>query len=260
VDITLNPASNTTALAIADLAAQVSGSAQLQAAGISVGGDPAGPLTFTDARGEAFSVEATGDTADALGLGSFVAGAGGAVDYTTIQGAAYDNTVSTGIAHLEFSINGAASIAIPPIDLAAGDAVGSNSRSGNDLAQAINAGIAATPALQTAGLVATFDGTSLTIASGNNTYFRLNPGASDPTADIGFGTAGVAFSSVLTAAPATSNTIDSSGASAVLRQRRANHHGVGRRSRRRPANGNHHARQQRAGPGGPRHRRDHRGH
>ena len=215
VDITLHPASNTTALAIADLAAQVNGNAQLQAAGISVSGDPAGPLTFADARGEAFSVEATGDTADALGLGSFVAGAGGAVDYTTIQGAAYDNTVAAGLAHLEFSINGAASIAIPPIDLAAGDAVGSNSRSGNDLAQAINAGIAATPALQTAGLVATFDGTSLTIASGNNTYFRLNAGASDPTADIGFGTAGAAFSSVLTAAPGTSNTIDSSGASAV---------------------------------------------
>jgi flagellin len=215
VEITLNPASTTTALAITDLETQINGNAQLQAAGISLSGDPAGPLTFTNARGEEFSVEATGDTANALGLGSFVAGAGGAADYTGIQGAAYDNTVSWGLAHLEFSINGAASIAIAPIDLAAGDAVGLNSRSGNDLAQAINAELAANPALQAAGLVATFDGASLTIASGNNTFFRLNPGASDPTADIGFGTAGVVFASTLTAAPATSNAIDSSGASAV---------------------------------------------
>ena len=215
VDITLSSSSTTTALAITDLETQVNGNAQLQAAGISVSGDPAGQLTFTGARGEAFSVQATGDTANALGLGSFVAGASGAVDYTGITGTAYDNTVSTGFAHLEFSINGAASIAIPPIDLAAGDAVGLNSRSGNDLAQAINAEFAATPALQAAGLVATFDGTSLTIASGNNTYFRLNPGESDPTADIGFGTAGKAFSSTLTAAPVISNSVDSSGASAV---------------------------------------------
>jgi flagellin len=218
VDITLSPASTTTAAAIADLTSQINGNAQLQAAGISIisaPGGPTAPLTFTNARGEEFSVEATGDTANALGLGSFVAGATGAVDYTSIQGAAYDNTASTGYAHLEFSLKGGPSIAIAPIDLAGGDAVGFNSRSGNDLAQAINAEFAANPALQAAGLVATFDGTALTIASGNNTFFRLNPGASDPTADIGFGTAGVAFASTLTAAPATSNAVDSSGASAV---------------------------------------------
>src|ERR1035441_2380706 len=216
VDITLSPASTTTAAAIADLTSQINGNAQLQAAGISINSAPGDPaVTFTNARGEAFSVEATGDTANALGLGSFVAGAGGAVDYTSIQGAAYDNTVSWGSAHLEFSINGGPSIALAPIDLAAGDATGLSSRSGNDLAQAINAGFAANPALQAAGLVATFDGTSLTIASGNNTYFRINSGASDPTADIGFGVAGAPFASTLTAAPATSNAVDSSGASAV---------------------------------------------
>ena len=216
VDITLGPASTTTAAAIADLTSQINGNAQLQAAGISITSAPGDPaVTLTNARGEEFSIEATGDTANALGLGSFVAGATGAVDYTSIQGAAYDNTASWGLTHLEFSINGGPSIAIAPIDLAGGDATGLNSRSGNDLAQAISAEFAANPALQAAGLVATFDGTSLTIASGNNTFFRLNPGASDPTADIGFGTAGVAFASTLTAAPATSNAVVSSSASAV---------------------------------------------
>ena len=105
MDIALNSAYATTALAIGDLTAKVNGNAQLNAAGISVSGAAGGALTFTDASGEIFSVEATGDTANALGLGSFVAGAT-SVDYATIQGTAYDNTVSAGIAHLEFSISG----------------------------------------------------------------------------------------------------------------------------------------------------------
>src|ERR1039457_6363199 len=206
VDIALNPASTITGLAITDLATQVNGNAQLQAAGISVRGVPGGPLTFTDARGEIFSVEAAGDTADGLGLGSFVADTGGSVDYMSIQGTAYDNTVS-GMAHLEFSIDGGPSIAIPGIDLSGG--------SGADLQKTLNDAFAANPALQAAGLVATFTGGNLNIASSNNTYFRLNPGTSDASANIGFGTSGVAFTSPLTVAHATSHSIDSSGATAV---------------------------------------------
>jgi flagellin len=215
VDITLNPASTTTALAITDLSTLVNADAQLQAAGISVSGAPGGPLTFTNARGEIFSVQAAGDTADALGLGSFVAGAGGAVDYTSISGTAYDNTLSTGTAHLEFSVNGGPSIAIPGIDLSGGDAVFPDSRSGADLQQTLNDAFAANPALQAAGLVATFNGTTLTIASSNSTWFRINPGASGASADIGFGTSGAAFTAPLTVAQAANTTIDPTGTTAV---------------------------------------------
>jgi flagellin len=215
VDIKLDALSTTTDLAITDLAGQVKNNPLLQAAGISVSGASGGPLTFTDARGEIFSVQATGDTNDALGLGSFVAGASGAVDYTSIQGSTYDNTVSTGTAHLEFSINGGASIAIPNIDLSGGDAVAPASRSGADLQKTLNDAFAANPALQAAGLVATFSGANLTISSSNNTWFRINPGTSATTADLGFGSSGAAFTSPLTVALATNNTIDSSGATAV---------------------------------------------
>ncbi|MCX6631911.1 MAG: flagellin [Candidatus Solibacter sp.] len=215
VDITLNPASITTALAITDLAALVNTPAQLNAAGISVSGAPGGPLTFTNARGEKFSVQATGDAADALGLGSFLAGAGGAVDYTSISGTAYDNTLSTGIAHLEFSFNGGPSIAIPGIDLAGGDAVFPGSRSGANLQQTLNDAFAANPALQAAGLVATFTGANLTIASSNNTFFRINPGTSGAFADLGFGTSGAAFTTPLTVAQAASTTIEPTGTTAV---------------------------------------------
>ena len=93
--------------------------------------------------------------------------------------------------------------------------MGPDSRSGADLQKTLNDAFAANPALQAAGLVATFNGTTLTIASSNNTWFRINAGASDAFADIGFGTSGAAFTAPLTVAQAANTTIDSSGASAV---------------------------------------------
>ena len=123
VDLTFDAASNTVDKAITDLTAKVANNADLQAAGITVSGTTGNPLVFSNSRGEKFSVEVTGDTKNVLGMGSFVAGAAGAVDYTTITGASYDNTTASGTAHLEFSINGAASNTNAiDIDLAAGDA------------------------------------------------------------------------------------------------------------------------------------------
>jgi flagellin len=213
VDITLDPAYPTTTAAIGDLTAKVNGNAQLQAAGISVSGAAGGALTFTDARGEIFSVQAAGDTADALGLGSFVA-SGSGVDYTSIQGTAYDNTVATGNAHLEFSIDGGVAVPVD-IDLSGGDPMATQSISGAELQKTLNDAFASTPALQAAGLVATFSGNSLAISSGNHTYFRVNAGTSDPFADIGFGTGGQAFTSSLAVPTAKNKTIDSSGGTTV---------------------------------------------
>jgi flagellin len=123
VDFTFDSGSTTTALAITDLTAQVNGSGTLAAAGITVSGSAGSSLVFTNARGEKFNVEVTGDTANQLGFGSFVAGASNAVDYSTIQGAAYVATTSFGSAHLEFSLNGAASDTNGiDVNLATGDA------------------------------------------------------------------------------------------------------------------------------------------
>jgi flagellin len=109
VDLTFASGSTTTGAAITDLAAKVAGNAALQAAGITVSGNAGEALTFTSARGEQLSVMVTGDTAGRLGFGSFVAGSGGAADYATIQGVAYDNSAAHGSAKLEFSLNGAVS-------------------------------------------------------------------------------------------------------------------------------------------------------
>ena len=63
--------------------------------------------------------------------------------------------------------------------------------------------------------MARFNGTNLTISSSNNTYFRINPGTSTATADIGFGTSGAAFTSSLTVPQALNTSIDSTGGTTV---------------------------------------------
>ncbi|MGA2269375.1 MAG: flagellin [Bryobacteraceae bacterium] len=111
-DITFAAGINTVDLAITNLISQVSNNTALKAAGITVAGGTAGtgPLTFTSARGDAFTVQATGDTSNKLGLGTFVAGAGSAPDYATLTaGVAYDNTAAYGTSVLQFSLNGGAS-------------------------------------------------------------------------------------------------------------------------------------------------------
>ena len=125
-DITFASGINTVDLAIANLISQVSNDADLKAAGITVAGGTAGsgPLTFTSYRGEAFTVLATGDTANALGLGTFLAGTSNVADYTTLTGAAaYDNATAYGTTRLEFSLaGGAANTNQVSISLDAGDA------------------------------------------------------------------------------------------------------------------------------------------
>jgi flagellin len=123
-DITFETTSNTTDLAITDLISKVSANTALKTAGITVSGSAGGSLTFTSARGEKISVLVTGDTSNSLGMGTFLAGAGGAADYTTLTAlSAYDNTVSHGTTKFEFSINGDASAANAiSVDLDAGDA------------------------------------------------------------------------------------------------------------------------------------------
>jgi flagellin len=123
-DITFDSASTTSALAITDLTNKIASNSALKAAGITVSGSAGGALTFTSARGEKLSVQTTGDTANVLGMGTFLKGAGSAADYSTITaGAAYDNTTAYGTAKFEFSINGAASSGnVVSVNLDAGDA------------------------------------------------------------------------------------------------------------------------------------------
>jgi flagellin len=125
--LTLNTGAGavTTASAISALENQFAANAALQAAGLTMNGSAAtvgaSPLSFTSATGQAFNVQATGDTANLLGLGSFSAGNQGQADYATITGpAAYAAATTFGNADFEISLNGQASTALTAINLATG--------------------------------------------------------------------------------------------------------------------------------------------
>jgi flagellin len=87
-------------------------------------------------------------------------------------------------------------------------------RSAQSVADALNTAFATNTALQNAGLKASVAGGQITIASANGTAFRVNPGTSGATADIGFGTAGAAFSGA-TASNAVLTADDANGAANV---------------------------------------------
>jgi len=131
VDLTFSSNDTLVSDAVTDLVNKVAANDQLKSAGISLTGAPGGNLVFTSSRGESFSVMATGDSTNQLGLGSFVtnASASNAVDYKSITGSNYSFATSANDqASMEFSVNGGAATAIS-IDLTGGDAVQSLSKS-----------------------------------------------------------------------------------------------------------------------------------
>jgi len=110
VDITLQSSDQSVANEISDLQTQMA--TKLAGTGITLATPTSGnPLVFSNARGEAFAVSVSGDTANSLGFGTFQKGLNGAYDYSTLLGAAYDPTAATtaGTGTLQFSINGQAS-------------------------------------------------------------------------------------------------------------------------------------------------------
>jgi flagellin len=125
VTLNLTSGSTTTAAAITDITSQVANNSSLKAAGITVSGSAGSPLVFTDSYGNKMNVEVTGDTTNALGFGSFVAGATPTnANYSTITGAGFSTSTALGTAQLGFSINGGASTGanLLSVSLSGGDA------------------------------------------------------------------------------------------------------------------------------------------
>ena len=166
VDISLTVATATTVdTAIANLSSQVASNSSLQAAGITLTTATAGAaLVFTSNRGERFEVLSSGDGKNQLGLGSYRSSgiASGTFDYTTVTGA---NAVFTNVAEtVEISVGGGAKQALT-FTPGAGVALAT---------VGLNNAIAGNATLAAAGLVATNDGTNITLASTNGSKFRIN--------------------------------------------------------------------------------------
>jgi flagellin len=216
VTLSLAAGDTTVGAAITDLQTQVANNTALQAAGITVSSattaTTGAELVFTNAKGDTMNVQATGDTTNALGFGSYVSsGSPTAANYTSITaGSAYALATNTGgTANLAVSFNGGASVSLASITL--------TGQSATSIADSINTGIAASATLQAAGLSASVNGSGdLVIASNNATAFRLSTASSTSgvTGDIGFGTTGVAAAvGGQTASNAASTYVDAQGVS-----------------------------------------------
>lgn len=167
VDISLTVAAGTTIdQALASLTSQVAANSNLQASGITATTATAGSaLVFTSKLGERFEVQASGDIGNLLGLGSFRSsgGASGTFDYSAVTGS---GGVFTAAAEtLEFSIGGGATTSVAITPGAATIAAATTE---------LNSTFASNATLAAAGLVATNDGTDITITSSNGTKFRVN--------------------------------------------------------------------------------------
>ncbi|MFM2125456.1 MAG: hypothetical protein RL328_1907, partial [Acidobacteriota bacterium] len=161
VDITLNTftaGTTTSADVLADLQTKIANSSELSGAGITLTSSAVGNnLVFTSSKGEQFQVSSTGDTENLLGLGSFLSGSNGAVDYTTITaGSSYSTSGANGTASFELSLNG-------------------NASSSNTFSANLSGGDA-TAASQTGTVVYTAGVVDLT--GGGNLVLRVDGGAS----------------------------------------------------------------------------------
>ena len=206
IDISLTVAAGTTIdQALADLTSQIASNSALQGAGITATTATAGSsLVFANARGERFEVQASGDLGNLLGLGSYrgSAGASGTFDYSAVTGAgaAFSGAAET----LEISVGGAPKVAITVTPATATIA---------DSTIALNAAIASNASLAAAGLVATNNGTNITLTSSNGSKFRINTvGAAN---EFGFGSTtatGIADAAETQAGNTTVNSFISAGA------------------------------------------------
>jgi flagellin len=188
VDITLNTltaGTTTTADVLADLQTKIANSSDLNGAGIKLSTSAVGNnLVFTSSKGEQFQVSATGDSANVLGLGSFLSGANSAVDYTTITaGSSYSTGGAGGTASFEVSLNGGAS----------STNTFSANLSGGDAAAATQTGVVT----YAAGVVAlTGAAATLDLRVNGGATFNVNLGSSATTT----------ISSILTAINSASTT------------------------------------------------------
>ncbi len=193
VDISVDTHTNDTVTkVISNLVTQIGNNASLQSAGITMTGSTAGSaLEFTSSTGERFEVLTAGDIGNQLGLGSFrLSGSGsdfsqGNFDYTSItgNGASFSDGDN---ATFEFSVAGGAKVQLSEITIASGGGIG-------DVVNKLNAQFLGNATLRNAQLFAESSGGQLKISSKNGTYFRLNMVNTNTPEDMGFGTAGAAF-------------------------------------------------------------------
>ena len=174
----------TSATVLADLQSRVAGNSQLQAAGITLSTGTVGDsLVFTSAKGEQFQVQATGDSQNLLGLGSFQTGTGNnLIDYTSLTaGSAYSTGIAggSGTANLEFSLNGLKSSSnAVAVSLSGAGTDATSASQTTTVAAAANGQINLNAGAATGSLKLLIDGTiAVTVALGNSATTQITAAA-----------------------------------------------------------------------------------
>ncbi|MEI9973594.1 MAG: flagellin [Ignavibacteriota bacterium] len=137
--------------------------------------DTNGNLIFSSGEGQSLQVQASGDSNNFLGLGTFQTDAGGNFSYTSIAAPAGQQASST--QNFQIAV-GNQVVNLGEIDAGAGEA--------NSLTN-LNTAFQGNAVLRAANLQAIDDGTgNIEIVSGNGTQFRLNTFAGSGAASFGF--------------------------------------------------------------------------
>jgi len=186
-------AGETAANTVSAINTSIAGNAALAATGIQATLNSAGTaIQFTGKAGLSFQVQATGDTTNALGFGTYQAAS------TTHTAAAVS---AAGSQDLQISLNGGSTI-----DLGSLTATGTLA---TDLST-LNTAIQSNAALRAAGITAVANGTKIELTSANSTSFRINTvGATNA---FGFGVTGVASTGNTASTYAALDSVDSAGA------------------------------------------------
>lgn len=183
VELTLDTSSLAADTVAANLQAAIAADSRLQAAGITqTSTTAASGLDFASAKGEKFTVSATGDTNNRLGLGGFFLGGAGndEFEYSTISLGTETEANATNT-RFSFSFNGGDGIDVNVGWLTA------NIASDALMQAAINDAIGSTAGMAGSGIQASVAGGVITFATSNGTNFRLQVSGDAASADYGSG-------------------------------------------------------------------------
>jgi flagellin len=168
----------------------------LTGTGVTASIDSNGKLIFSSGEGQSLQVQASGDTSNLLGLGTFQTDTSGNFSYTSITAPAGQTASAT--QNFQIAI-GSQVVSLGAINTGAGEA--------NALSN-LNTAFQGNAVLRAANLQAVDNAGNIEIVSGNGTDFRLNTFAGSGPASFGF-TDGVDSAATATLTATSQTTADS---------------------------------------------------
>ena len=211
LSVTLNALDSGTQQAT-DINTAIAADSTLKTLGITATGANGSAITFQAPAGTSLEVQATGDTANNLGLGAYLPDVGGNFNYTTIAATSAVIATAADTQHLIFAI-GNTTVDLGAVAVGASEAVALQNIN-NALSTAATGNSASAKALRAADISASDSGGKVALTSASGTNFRLSIGTGSAANVFGFATSNASDLSGLAAASKYADQIsaDSGGA------------------------------------------------